>query len=253
MMKNTKGNNDNNRNVSVTIINRSSDTQNNSQMKNEDLISNNGSGSNINLQIQNELNNESNSELNSNNINKELIKGIFDSQTSKNYIKSKIKEEFQKLKMSKEYNSTIASDISRHNDDINKIYESILTIRKTIYEKDENSEGNPIVNTIANIDREFNEFKILTEKRNNENEKIIRKLRDSIDESHKGLIDLKFDDSGNPLKDFFKTLLYIFRQTTDKSEKNSIRLDNMSLELMGKLKKEFQSKNIIIILLKHFI
>lgn len=172
-----------------------------------------------------------------------MIRGIFENSIAKNFISSKIKEEFQKLKISNEYNSAILNDISRHNDDINKIYESILTIRKTLAEKEENILINPIITNMSNLEESLNEFKNLTEKRIIEIDKIIRKTRDFVDESHKGLIELKFDDSENSLKNFFKTFLFNLRQISEKADKNGIRLDNLSVELLARLKKDLQGKN----------
>jgi hypothetical protein len=54
---------------------------------------------------------------------------------------------------------------------------------------------------------------------------------------------LKFDDTGNSLKNFFKTILFNLRQNIEKTDKNNIRLDNLSVELLCKLKKDLQGEN----------
>jgi hypothetical protein len=121
-----------NKNTSVNI-NKSGYSQNQSIIFDDGSSAN---GNNINIQNQYDIICDDNS--NFENINKNPIKGILESSAGKNLISSKIREEFQKLKISNEYNSSMISDISRHNEDINKIYESILIIRKTLAEKEDN-------------------------------------------------------------------------------------------------------------------
>lgn len=230
---NTKNYNSVNKNTSINI-NKSGDSHNQSNILDDGFSAN---GSNINIQNQYEINYDEN---NFENTNKYLIKGILESSSAKNLITSKIREEFQKWKISNEHNSSILNEIIKHNDDINKIYESILNIRKTLAEKEGDNQTNPIINNMIHLEESLNTHKISTEKKIIELEKIVKKIREFVDESHKGLIDLKFDDTGNSLKDFFKTILFNLRQNVEKTDKNNIRLDNLSVELLGKLKKDLQ-------------
>jgi len=140
-----------------------------------------------------------------------------------------------------EINQKIIDDIKKHSTDIDKIYESILTIRNIMSsQEDEITMKNN--KFFTKFETDFNDFKDYSDKKFADLSKIDKKIRCYIDESHAAIIELKFNDSGNDMKDFFKTIIYNLKQVTDKSERTSIRLDNLSTELLMKLKKDLKCK-----------
>ena len=95
----------------------------------------------------------------------------------------------------------------------------------------------------------YHKFTSIIEKKTNDNEKLLRKLRDTIDESTRGLLDLKsIDETGNNLKDLFSILIKTNKIIGEKAEKNTIKLDNLSSEIVMKLKKDLTSILFIIII-----
>lgn len=173
-------------------------------------------------------------------INK-LVKDLSNNLQFIDFLKEKIKQENKKCEKVLEQVENNKDDISKQSIDINQLYESILAIRK-ILNANENSENKQIsgeyLKNYYEMQNNFHNLSESTEKKFLENEKLIKKLRDTIEDAVKGLADHNEAGNGNHLRNFFNTLLRNMRLIAEKTDKNTIKLDNFSSEIILKLKKD---------------
>jgi hypothetical protein len=133
----------------------------------------------------------------------------------------------------------IKEDIIKHSFELEKIHDSILSIKDIISTQEEENSIRNEKNKKFHL--EFNETKENFEKKFNDLIKFDKKIKAYIDDSHKNILDLKFNDSGNDLKDFFKSFVYNVTKLNEKADRTAIRMDNLSSELLMRLKTDLQS------------
>ncbi len=193
----------------------------------------------------NNLNNNSNTNTNTNNKKIiKLIKNLSSNLLFNDFICEKINQENKRFEKYIENIKVNSEDNIRINTDIGKLYESVLAVRKIVNEK-ENFNPEFDMETIENLNVLQNKFDDLSknyEKKINDLDKLSKKLKDTIEESTKGISDKDDHSSGNNLKDFFHYISRNLKILSDKIDKNGIKLDNFSGEVMSKLKKEFSCK-----------
>ena len=129
-------------------------------------------------------------------------------------------------KLNKAYNS---HDL--FNDEINKLYESILDIRNQLKSSIRESYVNE---NFGQINSKINDF----EERLNANKFLIETLSKSdtmIENSSIGVT------APTSLKDYVKALSTAFKTVSEKVERNSSKIDNLNSEVLAKIRKDFSA------------
>ncbi len=206
--------------IKIENFNKSVKKRQNSKDKNED-----------------EENNNVKIDFSSNSLeNQKMLKDLTNNNFFNKFIEEKIQSENEIYQKLFEDITANKEELNRHNIDINKIYESILALRNLIGEKNDDEE-NLIGRNLNELQLNFTKFSEKFEKKVNDNDKILKKLKEIIEDSTKGLIERE-ENGGNNLREFFVHLLKKTQTMNEKLEKNSIKLDNFSGEIINKLKKD---------------
>lgn len=120
--------------------------------------------------------------------------------------------------------------------EIFKIYENIIELRKLLLESKDNDEKEVINNAI------IKELKGKTQ----DLESYVRNLKNQFEESMKSLEDLNDGSSKDQtasIRDYIKNLTGSLKSINDKNDKLTLKVENMTSEILNKLKKDLACKH----------
>jgi len=161
------------------------------------------------------------------------------------FINEKIYSSIETIEEKSPFIKELKENNIKNTEEINNLYESILALRKVISEK---------------LEKEFVEFRIFEkvtndlddklrvkleafDKRLFEENRILTRLNNYIQDATLDLIEFKgMDESTNRMRDYFNSFIRNIKYLLDKTDKNSSRIDNLSQEILNKLKKDLWSK-----------
>jgi len=203
---------------------------------------------NDSFMIDNSFNNGNNN-FSNNPQTQKLVKDLSTNLQFNDFLLEKINTENKKFERYIDNIKINSDDIVRLNNDISKIYESILALRKLFGEigNSESDFGTVGNKTVNELQEKIKNLSSSLDKRIIDIDKVLKKLKDNIEESTKGLIDKEENTSGNNLKEFFNLINKIIKHTTEKTDKNSVKLENFTGEVINKLKKDLTCNTLHII------
>lgn len=118
-------------------------------------------------------------------------------------------------------------------EEIHKLYESIVDIRRQSL--DEKRSDPQLDDTLKGINIKMDDL-----------EYMLKYLKSQFDENFKGLEEEESNSNDNPnlnLKDLFRNLKGELRGVTERIDKVVVKQDNLTGEVLGKIKKDLSCKN----------
>ncbi len=162
------------------------------------------------------------------------------------FLNEKIISQLKKFEKNNSTLNTIKEDISKNKEDINNLYESILSLRKVINDKLEKNfvDVEYFNKIITEMDEKMKIEIEFLDRKTNEDNKILTKLNDYVNETTINLLEIKgFIQTGHLMKEYFNYFIKNIKILQDKTDRNSMRLDNISGEIINKLRNDLWSKN----------